>query len=75
VTHEDLGELLIGYVGELCAVVFGDDELVDLALSRVRRRAISTSETSYRVSFAQRAYVEKCERLFALEELEGGDFS
>ena len=70
--------MLIWDVGQLLAVVFGDNEL--LSVSRwVRKYAMyngfSGLAGTYSMTLAQRLDVHEGQRLLTLEELEGGDLA
>ena len=68
--YKDLVQLVVGYVGQLGAVVLGDDELA--AVSVLLGHFLSRE---YRVTVAKRADVEECDGALALEDLEGWEFA
>jgi len=69
---EDFGELVVGNVVELCAVVFGDDELGGTLVLAGR---YWRNWKAYRVAFAQRTDVKESKCLLALEDLHRRDLA
>ncbi len=78
---QDFGELVVGYVVELCAMVFRDDQLVGALASinecppQRRMERMRGNWDTYRVAFAQWADVKESKCLLTLEDLHRRDLA
>lgn len=69
--YKNLGQLVVGDVVELSAVVLGNDELDGLS----NARTISCLGMTYCVARRERVDVQKGEGLLTLEEFKRGDIT
>jgi hypothetical protein len=78
---QDFGELVVGYVVELCAVVFWDDQLGGTLVSvnwyplYAETERTSGNGDAHRMTFAQWPDVKESKCLLALEDLHRRDLA
>jgi hypothetical protein len=73
--RQDLAQLVVGDVSELCAVVFGDHELYDHTISPAPGSPVGISVGTHCMASAERLDVEESEDGGGLKQLEGWDLA